>query len=227
MDNGFMNKYVVLLRSNIFKITTLVLFLIVLVVSFVNISFQQKLKDTTQKLAFKSEEYELCIDDKAKIIEESKQTYSPQEFKISSPLFEGKEMTVKMLGYKGTEIKEMTIDLPQSDQLGHPINIKVWDYINVPNPKMARFDQYYNAFPLWAETVNDNLTNYFTYKTTSGFSMNRACGELTISRSITSIHSIYVLISGYQCTGIFPGKEEETIRESTKFLEEVADTINF
>lgn len=233
MEKG-LNKYTQVIQKDIFKITTLILFLAIIFLGYGSIRLQQQLKDqkyqaekSKQELILKNEELQLCSSDRAQVKKESKQIYSPQEFKISSPLFEGQEMIVKTLNYKGSDIKEMSIDLPQNDERGHSINIKVWDYVNVPSQKVARFNDYYSAFPLWTETLTGEEPAYYKYITSKGFSMRRSCGELSISKSITSIHSIHVVISGYQCTGIFVGQEEKTIRESTRYLEKVADTIVF
>lgn len=232
--NKTMDKYRQILQKYFSKIVVLIFLLTIVFLGFVNIRLQQQvnnLKDQTknreQELVTKDEDLQLCYGDRAKVKEESKQIYSPQEFKISSTLFEGQEMTVKTLNYKGSEIKEMSIDLPPNDERAHSINIKVWDYVNVPNQKVARFNDYYSAFPLWAEALTGEEPVYYKYLTAKGFSMKRSCGELSVSKSITSIRSIYVVISGYQCTGIFVGQEEKTIRESTRYLEKVADTIVF
>jgi len=232
--NKTMDKYRQILKKYFLKIVVLIFLLTIVFLGFVNIRLQQQvnnLKDQTkireQELVTKDEDLQLCYSDRAKVKEESKQIYSPQEFKISSPLFEGQEMTIKTLNYKGSEIKEMSINLPANDERAHLVNIKVWDYVNVPNQKTARFNDYYSAFPLWAETVTGEEPAYYKYVTSNGFNMRRSCGELSMSKSITSINSIYVVISGYQCTGIYLGQEEKTIRESTKYIEKVADTIFF
>lgn len=232
MEKGF-NKYLQVVQKDIFKIATLILFLATLFLGNERIRLQQQIKDqkyqtekSKQELILKNKELQFCSSDRAQVKKVSKQIYSPQEFKISSPLFEGQEMTIKTLNYKGSDINEMSIDLPQVDERPHSVNIKVYDYLNVPNRKVARFDDYHNAFPLWTETLTEELA-YYKYVTSKGFNMKRSCGELSILKSITSIHSIYVVISGYQCTGIYPGQEEKVLRDSTKYLEDVADTIFF
>lgn len=222
-----MNKYVRIFQKNILKIILIVLSLATIFLGLNIVRLQRQLDNKRRELNSQNEKLNLCFSDRAQIKQESKKTYSPQEFKISSPLFEGEEMTVKTLSYKGVDIKEMSIDLPQGDNIAHPINIKVYDYVNVPYQKVARFDDFYNALPVQTDTSVAGEPAYYKYVTSKGFNMNRSCGELTIWRNITSIHSIYVVISGYQCTGIFPGQEEQTIKESTRSLEIVADTISF
>lgn len=235
--NKTLDRYRQILQKHFPKVIVPIFLITIVFLGFVNIRLQQQVnnlkdhaKNREQELVTKDEDLQLCYNDRAKIIEESKQIYSPQEFKISSPLFEGQEMIVKTLNYKGSDIKELSIDLPPNDERVHSINIKVWEYVNVPNQKVARFNDYYSAFPLWAEALTGEEPAYYKYVTLKGlkgFSMRRSCGELSISKSITSTHSIFVVISGYQCTGIFPGQEEKTIRESTRYLEKVADTIVF
>lgn len=232
MEKGF-NKYLQVVQKDIFKIATLILFLATLFLGNERIRLQQQIKDqkyqtekSKQELILKNEELQFCSSDRAQVKKVSKQIYSPQEFKISSPLFEGQEMTIKTLNYKGSDINEMSIDLPQIDERPVSVNIKVYDYLNVPYRKMARFDDYHNALPLWTETLSEEPA-YYKYVTSKGFNMERSCGELSILKSITSVHRIYVVISGYQCTGIYPGQEEKVLRDSTKYLEDVADTILF
>jgi len=198
---------------------------------FQNISLKQKFQTLTTELTSidtelsqKKEELELCNSNKAKVVREYEEPYSQSTFKISSPLFEGKEVLIKDLLYRGSEIKQMDINIPADDEFPHPITVTVFDYVDVPVRNVKQFDEYQNATSILRIDTEDRLTLYTTKK---GYKMARACGELGYSKTITSIHNVNIVISGYQCTGVYLETAEQQIRESTEYLEKIADVITF
>lgn len=214
-----------------FLFLLVLLFITVLFLLFQNAFLKRSLQETSErvnsissKLSETEEELGLCSGDKAKVINEYEEPYSQSAFKIVSPLFEGKSIQIKDLLYRGSKIRQMGINIPADDEFQHSVKVTVLDYIDVPARNVKQFDDYQNAT---STLIIDSEDEPSLYTTAKGYKMARSCGELGYSKSITSTHSIYVVISGYQCNGANIETAKQQIRDSTKYLDKVADTITF
>ena len=175
------------------------------------------------ELSSVKEELNLCIQNKAKIAQSYKLSYPAQGLSFNSSLFEGKELSVKEWLYKGSTIKEYSIEIPRSDSQTNPLEVKIWDFLNVANPNQATFDNAGNAVLV---SSFDN-TQSLKYTAPTKITWNRSYGELSSRKDITSIHTIYIQIIGDKVTGLPNRDWQYYVNSSTRELESIADKIYF
>lgn len=169
------------------------------------------------------EELNLCIQNKGKVAKSYKLSYPIQGLSVNSSLFEGKELNIREWSYKGNTIKEYSIEILRSDSQTNPIEIKIWDFLNVVYPYQATFDNAGNA----VSVSNFDNAQSLKYMGSTKVTWSRFYGELSSRKDTTSIHTIYVQIIGDQVTGL-PNKDwQYYVNSSTKELEPIADKINF
>ncbi len=187
-----------------------------------NAELRTEVINLRQRQGSLSQELDRSNNSKAELIGETRESYPFSAFTVSSPLFVGKEVVVKNFSYRGSTMKELSIALEES------VTVNVWDYMNVPPEKMVRFDQYLNAIPLGSTILTPEGKAKYQYVTAKGTIFTRSCGELSAQKYLTSTHTVFVSIEkDCEAKGISPGQEELLLKESTRILEKIADTIVF
>lgn len=179
-------------------------FLVSVLIFAVILFFQNKsLKQKYDSRLNKSDrELNLCVNDKAELKNSYTISYPNSDFKITSSLFDGKEITVKDWFYKGDGIKEYTITF-NKEGVDYPITIEYWDYVNVKYNHLAYFDENGNSTNFALPNSNARIFTTTGNDLKTVYSWQEEWGELWLSKSITSIHSVLVRVIGNRMGGEF------------------------
>lgn len=135
---------------------------------------KQENEHKKQALLEKEQDIEILIQDKAKIVRESRRPYSFEKFGIYSPYFPGKEVRSIVYSYKRNTIKQMILELPQEGTEDISIQIEVWEFadtrqLDSESKDLIIFDNWRNPVSLsklkerW-EDPYINLNSIYMYR---------------------------------------------------------------
>ncbi len=171
-------------KRNLFLFFVIVLLFLLLLYS--DFLLKQNLQRTNTQLA-------LCFNNQASLISVSTSSYPNSEFKLTSQLFDGQNITVKDWNYKGDDIKEYSVTILEKS-LTYPIYVQMWNFYNVKPENWAYFDDYKQAVNINNMDTASDFFNFSNFASSDGTKWQEGYGEFRYSKQVDSIHRILLAI---------------------------------
>lgn len=243
-----MNKLVPVFQNKLIKALIFILLVLFLIAAgfFIGKKYQLNIQDEKVLKAQKEcgeqikeikDELEAAIDDRAQLVNTSRQDFKRENFGVFSPLLEGKEVEIWNYKYKTKNIVQKRIEI--DDYSG----VEIWEYVSsyysTEGPKDFAIFGGYENYAHQATPVNEIKENWEeSYKTENGIEMfygyeytPKSIGVVTLS----SYHDYFpnfreskpsLVRIWYSKIGGFPtSKNDSSVLEAKVELNKIADTL--